>query len=157
MGMKNPGLTTQKSSAVKPVKGLAVKPKNESSEQVLFVSRVRHFHPELVLMSIPNGGKREPRVAAQLKREGVLAGAPDLFLAEPREGKSGLFIEMKRTVGGKTSVEQDEVIEKLKQRGYAVVVAKGADEAYREFLRYVYGDKPPMWCTRYLSVPGASC
>ena len=131
------------------------KPKSESSEQTTLVARVRNFHPDLVFMSIPNGGKRDLRVAAQMKREGVLAGAPDLFLAEPRKQWHGLFIEMKR-IGGKTSKEQGELIVRLRQKGYAVVVAEGADEAYKELLRYVYGDSPPAWLTRFLDPFGKS-
>ena len=127
--------------------------KSESSEQTTLVARVRHFHPELVFMSIPNGGKRELRVAAQMKREGVLAGAPDLFLAEPRPGAHGLFIEMKK-IGGRTSSNQNSVIDRLRAKGYCVVVCEGADEAYIEFLKYVYGDQPPVWLKRFLAVPG---
>ena len=127
--------------------------KSESSEQTVLVARVRNFHPDLVFMSIPNGGKRDPRVAAQMKREGVLAGAPDLFLAEPRNNTHGLFIEMKK-MGGKTSNNQNEVIDRLKAKGYKVVVCEGADAAYSEFLRYVYGDQPPAWLTRFLDDPG---
>jgi hypothetical protein len=127
--------------------------KSESSEQTLLVARVRNFHPDLVFMSIPNGGKREIRVAAQMKREGVLAGVPDLFLAEPRENKHGLFIEMKK-VGGRTSSNQNEVIDKLRARGYEVFVCEGADEAYSMLLTYVYGDQPPEWLKRFVKVPG---
>lgn len=120
------------------------------------MARVRNFHPDLVFMSIPNGGKRDPRVAAQMKREGVLAGAPDLFLAEPRLNLAepklschGLFIEMKR-IGGKTSEKQNDVIFQLKQKGYKVIVAEGADEAYGELLRYVYGADIPTWLKRFV-------
>jgi len=116
--------------------------RSESTEQVIFVARVRQFHPEIVLMSIPNGGKRDPRVAAQMKREGVLPGAPDLFVAEPRGDWHGLFIEMKRS-DGRTSKEQNDVISKLKQRSYEVAVCKGADAAYGAFLSYVYGHTWP--------------
>ena len=127
--------------------------KSESSEQTLLVARVRNFHPDLVFMSIPNGGKREIRVAAQMKREGVLAGAPDLFLAEPRDNKHGLFIEMKK-VGGKTSSSQTDVIDKLRAKGYEVFVCEGADEAYGMLLTYVYGDQPPEWLKRFVVVRG---
>ena len=112
--------------------------RSESTEQVIFVARVRQFHPDVMVMSIPNGGKRDPKVAAQMKREGVLPGAPDLFVPEPRNGKHGLFIEMKR-IDGRTSADQVRVHESLKAKGYEVVVCKGADAAYGTFLSYVYG------------------
>lgn len=89
-------------------------------------------------MSIPNGGKRDPRVAAQMKREGVLSGAPDLFIPEPRNGRNGLFIEMKR-IDGRANSDQLTVHQKLRERGYEVSVCKGADEAYGIFLAYMYG------------------
>jgi len=134
-------------------KMIAYKIKSESSEQTALVARVRNFHPDLVFMSIPNGGKRDARVAAQMKREGVLAGAPDLFLAEPRHDKHGLFIEMKR-VGGKTSDKQDIIIDKLRAKGYEVVICEGADKAYGELLRYVYGSTLPQWLKRFVDDPG---
>jgi len=142
-----------RSSILYPQK-MKIKPKkSESSEQTVLVARVRNFHPDLVFMSIPNGGKREIRVAAQMKREGVLAGAPDLFLAEPRQNKHGLFIEMKK-IGGKTSNNQNEVIDKLRAKGYEAFVCEGADEAYGMLLTYVYGDQPPEWLKRFVVVRG---
>jgi hypothetical protein len=129
------------------------KNKSESSEQTTLVARVRHFHPELILMSIPNGGKRDPRVAAQMKREGVLAGAPDLFLAEARGERHGLFIEMKK-LGGRTSTEQNIVIEKLRLNGYEVLVCEGADSAYKALLTYAFGPDHPQWLTRFWPISG---
>jgi hypothetical protein len=141
-----------RSSILDPQKMKKKPTKSESSEQTVLVARVRNFHPDLVFMSIPNGGKRDIRVAAQMKREGVLAGAPDLFLAEPRENKHGLFIEMKK-IGGRTSSNQDEVIDKLRAKGYEAVVCEGADEAYSKLLVYVYGNQLPEWLTRFVKVP----
>ena len=113
--------------------------RSESTEQTILVARLRQFHPDLLVMSIPNGGKRDPRVAAQMKREGVLPGAPDLLVAEPRDGQHGLFVEMKRQKGGRVSEDQKTVHDKLKARGYEVVVCEGADSAYVAVLRYAYG------------------
>ncbi|UPY96975.1 VRR-NUC domain-containing protein [Pectobacterium sp. 21LCBS03] len=47
------------------------------------------------LLHIPNEGKRGPKAARDAKRLGVRAGVPDLFLALPHGGYSGLWIEMK--------------------------------------------------------------
>jgi hypothetical protein len=53
--------------------------------------------PELAwLIHIPNGGKRHPAIAAQLKAEGAKAGVWDYLLPVPRNGKIGLWIEMKK-------------------------------------------------------------
>ena len=123
--------------------------KSESSEQTTLVARVRNFHPDLIFLSIPNGGKRELKVAAQMKREGVLAGIPDLFLAEPKPPYSGLFIEMKKK-GGRISAHQTKIIAELNAKGYKAVVCEGADVAYGELLRYVYGNHIPEWLKRFV-------
>jgi hypothetical protein len=64
-----------------------------------------------------------------------------------------LFIEMKK-IGGKTSSNQNEVIDKLRAKGYEAIVCEGADEAYSMLLTYVYGDQPPEWLKRFVVVRG---
>ena len=64
-----------------------------------------------------------------LKATGATAGVPDLFLPVPTSQYHGLFIEMKRTKGGKVSPEQKEWLEYLNSAGYRAVVCKGFLEA----------------------------
>jgi hypothetical protein len=113
--------------------------KKESSEQITFIQRVKFLTPgnKYLVMAIPNGGKRGPRVAAQMKAEGVLKGAPDVFVAIAKHGYYGLFIEMKRLKGGKVSDDQIKVHAALRSQGYKVVVCKGAEEAWNEYKEYV--------------------
>ncbi len=49
------------------------------------------------IFAIPNGGKRDKRTAANLKREGVLSGVWDIFVPIPNSKLCGcgLWIEMK--------------------------------------------------------------
>ena len=47
------------------------------------------------IFAIPNGGKRDMRTAANLKREGVLSGVWDIFIPIPSDKLCGLWIEMK--------------------------------------------------------------
>lgn len=82
-----------------------------------------------LLFHIPNGGKRNMATAVRLKREGVKAGVPDLLLPVPREGFHGLFIEIKRVKGGKTSEAQRWWLEQLKGMGYKAAVCRGWEEA----------------------------
>jgi hypothetical protein len=49
----------------------------------------------------------------------------------------GLFIEMKRTKGGRTSEEQREWIAELNKAGYRAVVCKGWEEARDEIMKYL--------------------
>ena len=97
------------------------------------------MYPELALLfHIPNGGsRRDAREGAHFKKLGVKAGVPDLFLPVARNGYHGLFIEMKRTKGGRTSEEQREWIAELNKAGYSAVVCKGWQEAKEEILKYL--------------------
>jgi hypothetical protein len=99
--------------------------------------------PELALLfAIPGQG------VARLKRlqlEGYQKGVPDMFLAVmvdtgPESQCGGLFIELKRTKGGKVSPEQYEWMGKLEAQGYRCVIARGAAEARKEILAYL-GEK----------------
>ena len=85
--------------------------------------------PEQLLFAIPNGGQRNIIVASKLKSEGVRAGIPDLFLAVSRGGKHGLFIEMKKAVGGRVSRKQTLVMDMLADQGYVWAVCHGWNEA----------------------------
>lgn len=111
--------------------------RSESTEQVILIARIRHFHPNVLAFAIPNGGKRDPKEAVRLKKEGVLAGVPDICVAESRGAWHGLYIEMKRQKGGRVSDEQKKVIAQLVDRGYKVVVAEGVEPAYSAFLEYI--------------------
>jgi hypothetical protein len=111
--------------------------RSESTEQIIFVERLRHFYPDVTVMAIPNGGMRRKVEAARLKAEGTLAGAPDLFIALARQGYHGMFIEMKRVEKSSTSKVQRQVHERLISAGYKVVVCKGCESAWTEFKNYV--------------------
>lgn len=95
-------------------------------------------HPELALLhAIPNGGKRNPREAANLKAQGVKAGVPDICLPVPRGGCASLYIELKRRQGGRPTQAQLDWMDALKAEGNAVALCYGADAAMTEILRYL--------------------
>jgi hypothetical protein len=106
---------------------------SEHAEQVALMrwARLWSAHvPELALLfAIPNGGQRHKIVAARLRAEGVQAGVPDLFLPVARRDRHGLFIELKRSAGGRLSPAQKAVNDRLRAQGYEVRVAHGWDEA----------------------------
>lgn len=113
----------------------------ESTEQIILVSRIRQFYPDVLLFAIPNGGQRSITEAVRLKAEGVLAGVPDLFIARASGAMHGLFIEMKRAKGGKVSAKQQAVMLTLSHEGYAVMVAHGCDEAWPFVKQYLKESK----------------
>lgn len=95
--------------------------------------------PELrLLYHTPNGGMRDQATAQALKRAGVKAGIPDLFLPVARGGHHGLWIEMKRSDhSNHASADQEWWIEQLRQQGYRAVVCYGAAAAIAEIEDYL--------------------
>lgn len=97
-------------------------------------------YPELDLMHhIPNGGRRSKSEAARFKTQGVKAGVPDICLPCARGGYHGLYIELKRTKGGKLSAAQKEWIDALRGQGYKAIVCYGFDEAREVIISYLEG------------------
>ena len=77
---------------------------------------------------IPNGGSRNKMEAANLKRQGVKAGVPDLMFPVALHGYHGLFIEMKAG-RNKTTENQEAWLDLLAKNEYCVRVCYGFDEA----------------------------
>lgn len=108
----------------------------EHNIQCAIVEWFRLQYRELLIFAIPNGGRRNPREAKRLKREGVLPGVPDLFIPFKSLGYYGLFIEMK-SEKGRLSKDQKDIQEKLKERGYRVVTCYSFDDAVKEIKYYI--------------------
>lgn len=89
-----------------------------------------------MIFAIPNGGYRNKAEARKLKATGTKSGVPDLFLAVPRNGKYGLFIEMK--VGrNKCTDNQKKWIRNLLEQGYEVKVCYSCEEAIQVIKKYL--------------------
>ena len=99
--------------------------RSEATEQERVINWATFYakdFPELELLHhIPNGGSRNQLEAANLKRQGVKAGVPDLCLPVARNGKHGLYVEMKWGKN-KTTDKQDWWLEQLRQQGYETAV-----------------------------------
>ena len=123
--------------------GAKLPPPTEDQEQIALVNWARmqeKRYPELrMLFHIPNGGSRGKAEAGRFRAMGVRPGVPDLCLPVPRGGKHGLFVEMKRTKGGRVSAEQQAWITALREQGYAAAVCRGWEEAARVILAYIRG------------------
>ena len=113
---------------------------DEHSEQVALMdwwNTVAGEELAPLLMAIPNGGKRGKATAARLQAEGVRPGVPDLFLAIPANGHHGLWIEMKRSQGGRVGPDQKAMHELLRRQGYKVEVCHGWTKAMLEISGYL--------------------
>lgn len=122
-------------------KGKTNKPKTTEAEEQKALMQWAKWqegrYPELKLLyHCPNGGTRNKMEAANLKRQGVKAGVPDLFLPVPRSSKHGLFIEMK--VGrNKCTDNQKKWIRNLLEQGYEVKVCYSCEEAIQVIKKYL--------------------
>lgn len=92
--------------------------------------------PECLLFSIPNGGKRDPKVMYFLKREGLRNGASDIFVSVPRGGYHGLYVEMK-AAKGIVSDDQDTFMTAVCAQHYAAHVCRSTEEAKKTIHEYL--------------------
>lgn len=91
-----------------------------------------------VIYHVPNGGQRNKKTAADLKRQGVKSGVSDLVVMEGRGGWLGLYVEFKATPPkhAATAASQREWLEKAHRRGYCAVLARGLEEAKAVLREY---------------------
>lgn len=96
-------------------------------------------HPELnLLYHIPNGGSRNKYEAANLKRQGVKAGVPDLCLPVARGKYHGLYIEMKAGKNTPSELQKD-WLKALNKQGFLAVVCYGWEKASEMLTQYLEG------------------
>ena len=132
---------------------------SESTEQQHTVYWFRMQYPDRMIFAIPNGQwlpvqniRRRMAYTAKRKREGLLSGVSDIFIAVPRDIKdvyamegystiSGLFLEMKDV--GKTEKDltdnQRWFIAEIKKQGYEAKCAFGFEHAKQIITDYMRG------------------
>ena len=112
----------------------------EKHEQIALFKRAQ-FNPVTrdYMFAIPNGGSRHPIEAANLKKQGVKPGIPDIFLAYPTIKYHGLWIELKRLnpTPGILTCNQIMWLDKLKRCGYSAAVAYGWEDAWKKIIDYL--------------------
>ncbi len=90
----------------------------------------------LNVFAVPNAAKRSPFIAGRMLKEGLKKGVPDIIGMVPVKGFHGFAIEFKRR-GGKLRPEQYEWLMRLKDSGYAVLVAFDLDTAIQFVEKYL--------------------
>jgi hypothetical protein len=113
---------------------------DEQAKLFKWVAFARSFIPAVdMLYHIPNGGKRNEREAAALKRQGVRSGVPDLCLPVSSGDYHGLYIELKYG-NNKPTKNQITWLNNLKHYGYAAVVCYGWQAAAKCICNYLNVD-----------------
>ena len=92
----------------------------ESKIQAACVAWFRAAFPGYLVFSVPNGGSRNAVEAANLKREGAMAGVSDLIVLAER---AVLFVEMK-AAKGRQSQHQKEFEQRVTRLGFRYVVCR---------------------------------
>ncbi|WP_304598250.1 VRR-NUC domain-containing protein [Adlercreutzia caecimuris] len=87
---------------------------------------------------VPNGGSRHPAEAANLKRQGVRPGVPDLCVPVARCGYHSLWIEMKAPKG-RISDAQRGWLDLLRSEGHCAWACFGAESAISLLEAYLSG------------------
>lgn len=108
----------------------------EHQEQAAFVQWFRLQFPAIRIMAIPNGLRTSMMQAIKAKREGLSAGAPDLFIPA-----WGLWIEFKRSKGGRLSPEQKDWHLYLEEHcNQKVIVANGCMDGVNKIMSITTSD-----------------
>lgn len=113
----------------------------ESDLQVQVADYLRLRYPKTLFHSDYGSGIKLTKGQAikQKRQNGGRRGWPDMFIAEPMNGLHGLFIELKKagtrlkkkdgTWASEHLAEQNEMLNKLQEKGYAAYFAVGFEEA----------------------------
>ena len=113
---------------------------SESVEQITFFNQLRKLHPEIakVAIHVKNEGKRTVKQIAKDKAEGLVKGAPDIFIA----GNPTLLIELKkRSKRAKVSDEQIKYLEAASELGADCYICYGWTSAWNALERWILEHK----------------
>jgi hypothetical protein len=112
----------------------------EEVVHVAICDYIRMKYPNTIFTSESSGIRVFWKQAKTLKRMRSSAGLPDIMIFEPRKNYYGLFLEVKREnfavykqdggiVSNSHIQEQEQILHRLKQRGYMAEFVRGFDDA----------------------------
>ena len=113
---------------------------SESVEQITFFNQLRKYYPEIakVAIHVKNEGKRTVKQIAKDKAEGLVKGAPDIFIA----GNPTLLIELKKcSKRAKVSDEQIKYLEAASELGADCYICYGWESAWNALERWILEHK----------------
>lgn len=84
-----------------------------------------------------NEAKRSPALGATLKRMGLRKGISDLCFPICKNGKHGLYLELKNGRKAKIQPEQLEFGQIIEERGYQFSIAYDLEEAKKIIKEYI--------------------
>ena len=112
--------------------------KPEEIDQIKVMEWIQVKYPEIYPLTVHVANERRCSLARgfKLKRMGVKAGFPDIFIAYPVHPYHGLFIELK--VGKNKATEtQKDMLEQLSAQGYMCALVWGHEAAEKVIESYL--------------------
>jgi hypothetical protein len=112
----------------------------ETRIQIAVMEWLKLQYPDIERWAFHVANERKTSISygSLLKRMGVKAGVPDLFIMEPVAPYHGLVIELK-TEKGKKSLKQIEFVTAMQAKGYYSCFCFGFDEAISTITNYLKG------------------
>lgn len=120
---------------------------HEQELQIKCMNFTRERYPDELIFHIPNGRKRNKIDGGILKKMGVLAGVPDIFVAKQSKclKYNGFFIELKakrlnkngKIVRNYPDDNQRKIIARLRELGYKAEVIDSFEDYTRELREYL--------------------
>ena len=93
------------------------------------------LHP--YIFHIPNGGDRSPQYASKLRKMGLKPGVSDLFIAMPKKGYHGMWLELKAKTG-RLGPAQKVFLADMEAQGYLTKVCFSIEEAILTIQEYCF-------------------
>lgn len=87
-----------------------------------------HHGLDKFVLHFPNEGKRTCRFGKLLKDMGMRAGVSDLFIAIPRHGFCGAWIELK-SKNGRVNSSQKDFLSDMESQGYFTKVCRSIEDS----------------------------
>lgn len=117
----------------------------ERNLQIMAVNYIRGAFPHVLCAHVPNGGSRNVREGANLKRMGVLAGMPDLLIWWPK-GMGAIELKADK---GKLTEKQEGVLEHLARCNVSTAVCRSVSEV--EEAMTAWGLKPLYHAPKFIA------
>jgi hypothetical protein len=112
-------------------------PLTERNLQRIILAALARDYPAGITYHCPNGGQRNAREGAELRKDGVLSGIPDLGIIRPG-GRIG-WLEIKTDVGVLSKV-QTELHTKMLPLGHLVYVVRSLADVFPIIERWKLED-----------------
>lgn len=102
-------------------------PLTERNIQRIILAALARDYPQGISYHCPNGGQRNAREGAELRKDGVLAGIPDLGVIRPN-GRIG-WLEVKTDIGVLSNVQAN-LHTKMLPLGHHVYIIRSLNDIF---------------------------